>query len=227
LSPGLACWPTRRKPPRARSICARPRQPHKRMPGLPCNERRTAQTWLRAAAFLGARASRMGMWTQLRQWLPGRRKLPPLRILALDSSAAHDLSRLHARGGFARGWSVGECEALLADRMVVADGAVTTRGLAEAIILSRIAHDEAEVLIIVVNPALRANGIGGRLFRQHCDTLTRKGVRRLFLEVDENNAAACALYQRQGFVTAGSRAGYYPLPDGTKATALILRRDLG
>ena len=156
----------------------------------------------------------------------GPRNAPPLRFVPLDSASAPDVSRLHGKGGFARGWSISECEALLADRMVVADGAVSDTGRAGAAVLSRCAADEAEMLIIVVEPDLRRSRIGARLMQAHGDTLLRKGVRRLFLEVDEHNLAARALYDRLGFVTAGSRAGYYPLPDGSQATALILRCDL-
>jgi [ribosomal protein S18]-alanine N-acetyltransferase len=165
----------------------------------------------------------MTLW----QTLLGGSRVPALRYLPLDSAAAHHVARLHAQGGFARAWSPAECEALLAERGVVADGAVSPTGPIEAAVLSRQAADEAEMLIIMVNPALRRNGIGRALLRMHGETLLRRGVRRLFLEVDEGNGAARALYQKHGFVTAGSRAGYYPLPDGTRATALIMRCELG
>lgn len=164
----------------------------------------------------------MSIW----QKLFGPRAAPPLRFMPLDSISAPDVSRLHGRGGFARGWSISECEALLADKTVIADGAVSDKGRAGAAVLSRCAADEAEVLIIVVDPDLRRSGIGSRLMVAHCETLLRKGIRRLFLEVEENNLAARALYDRLGFVTAGSRASYYPLPDGGRARALILRCDL-
>ena len=49
------------------------------------------------------------------------------------------------------------------------------------------------------------------------------GARRLFLEVDRNNAPARALYKRAGFYEVGQRQGYYQ--GGT--AALVLRRDLG
>jgi ribosomal-protein-alanine N-acetyltransferase len=52
-------------------------------------------------------------------------------------------------------------------------------------------------------------------------------AKKLFLEVDENNAAAIALYKKHGFAGIGTRKGYYPRPDGTPATALVMARDLG
>jgi ribosomal-protein-alanine N-acetyltransferase len=156
----------------------------------------------------------------------GFRHRQPLDQLALDSAAAADVARLHHQGGFARGWSVTECEALLADRNVCADGARARNGRIAAAALSRRAGDEAEVLVVLVDPSLRGLGVGQRLMDGHLQNLLRAGVRRVFLEVDENNAPARALYARFGFVEAGRRPGYYSKPDGSRATALVLRRDL-
>ena len=49
----------------------------------------------------------------------------------------------------------------------------------------------------------------------------------MFLEVAKDNASALALYERFGFVEVGERAGYYHRSDGTRATAIIMRRALG
>jgi ribosomal-protein-alanine N-acetyltransferase len=48
------------------------------------------------------------------------------------------------------------------------------------------------------------------------------GARTVFLEVDENNAPARALYRRAGFADVGRRKSYYQ----SGANALVLRRDL-
>jgi [ribosomal protein S18]-alanine N-acetyltransferase len=156
----------------------------------------------------------------------GFRHHQPLDQLALDSAAASDVARLHSQGGFARGWSTTECESLLADKSICADGARARDGRIAAACLSRQAGDEAEILVVLVEPALRGMGAGRNLMATHLNNLSRRGVRRVFLEVDEENAAARALYARHGFVEAGHRPGYYPKADGTRATALVLRRDL-
>ena len=88
------------------------------------------------------------------------------------------------------------------------------------------AADEAEILTIAVDSALRRAGVGGDLLRAHLPSVAAAGAARLFLEVDESNAAALALYARFGFVRVGERQGYYKKPDGKAASALVMRRDL-
>lgn len=152
---------------------------------------------------------------------------PRLRLEALESHHAPTVSRLHG-GSFARGWDAPEVARMLADPSILADG-VFTGGARQpcAFVISRIAADEAEILSICVASEQRGRGLGAMLLRRHLEHLMRRGVARLFLEVDEGNGAALALYRRFGFRQVGERPGYYPRPDGSRAMALILRRDLG
>jgi ribosomal-protein-alanine N-acetyltransferase len=41
------------------------------------------------------------------------------------------------------------------------------------------------------------------------DSLTDRGVRRVYLEVDDDNAAAIRLYERSGFRRVGTLPNYY------------------
>ena len=52
------------------------------------------------------------------------------------------------------------------------------------------------------------------------------GAQAMFLEVDEHNAPALALYRRLGFVKVGQRSGYYRRGDGSRATAVVMRKAL-
>ncbi|MET0429646.1 MAG: ribosomal-protein-alanine acetyltransferase, partial [Microvirga sp.] len=56
--------------------------------------------------------------------------------------------------------------------------------------------------------------------------LAPRGARIVFLEVEEGNAPALALYRRLGFREVGRREGYYARPDGTRAAALTMSLDL-
>lgn len=65
-----------------------------------------------------------------------------------------------------------------------------------------------------------------RLLREHLNALAYAGIRTVHLEVDEGNTPALKLYTRHGFLKVGERKGYYPLPDGSRATALTMSATL-
>jgi ribosomal-protein-alanine N-acetyltransferase len=139
---------------------------------------------------------------------------------------AKELARIHALG-FYRGWPVGEFESFLADEATPVYVACDAKRRIAGFALIRIAADEAELLTIAVDPKWRGKRIGQALLRAAFADLLMSPARRMFLEVSEDNGAAIKLYQREGFATISSRKGYYPKPDGSQATALVMARDLG
>jgi len=157
-----------------------------------------------------------------------RRRPATGRTGPLDVRHARQVAALHHQGGFARLWEPGECAALLADRAVVAEGVfIGSASEPCGFVMSRIAADEAEILSIVMAGGRRRSGLGQALLCAHLAQLAARGAARLFLEVEEGNVPAIGLYHRLGFETVGRREGYYPKPDGSRATALVMRRDLG
>jgi len=48
--------------------------------------------------------------------------------------------------------------------------------------------------------------------------------KRLYLEVAEDNAVACALYRKLGFAETGRRKGYYARKGAAPVDALVLQR---
>jgi ribosomal-protein-alanine N-acetyltransferase len=144
------------------------------------------------------------------------------RLLRVADAAS--CAHLHQMS-FAHPWSVAEFEALMNDPACVADGIEIKSSLA-AFILSRRAADEAEVLTIVVAPGSRRHGHGQRLLAAHLARLAALRVKNLFLEVDEANAPALALYRRFGFSVEGRRKSYYANAEGKTGDALIMRRAL-
>ena len=157
-------------------------------------------------------------------FLWGRQSHSALR--PLRAAQAAECARIHAVG-FAHSWAQNEFENLIADPNTVSMAALdpinaSLRGFA----LSRIAADEGEILTIVVDPSYRNSGVGRSLLRAHLNQAVAAGAKRIFLEVDADNAAAVALYSRLLFVRVGERRGYYKLPDGKARTALVMRLDL-
>jgi [ribosomal protein S18]-alanine N-acetyltransferase len=137
---------------------------------------------------------------------------------------APDLAELHA-ASFRRGWSDSEFARLLRDHNVLAHRAAVA-GVITGFILSRWTGDEAEILSIAVAASHRRRGLARRLLDLHLRRLAGLGVRVVLLEVDQDNAAARRLYAHAGFRAVGRREGYYPRPETTPASALVLRRDL-
>jgi ribosomal-protein-alanine N-acetyltransferase len=81
-------------------------------------------------------------------------------------------------------------------------------------------EDVGEILNVAVAHAHRQRGIGRALVEHARHSLVRSGVRQVFLEVRESNAAAQALYRTLAFELVGRRRRYYqqPLED-----ALVLK----
>jgi ribosomal-protein-alanine N-acetyltransferase len=147
-------------------------------------------------------------------------------IRPLRAQQAADCARIHA-AGFAYPWAPTELESLIADPNAVGTAALDpANGRLRGFALSRLAADEAEILTIAVDPGLRKAGVGRDLLRAHLEQVAAAGATRIFLEVDQDNAAALALYARFQFVKVGERKGYYKRPDGKAAAAQIMRRDL-
>ena len=137
---------------------------------------------------------------------------------------ARRLAQLHSES-FHRGWGEGEFEAMLAERNTLVHRLRLGRNVI-GFAVSRIAADEAEILSIAVAASHRGRGLSRNLLLTHLGHLAGRGVRTIFLEVEENNAPARRLYDRAGFGVVGRRERYYQQPGGEQLNALLMRRDL-
>jgi [ribosomal protein S18]-alanine N-acetyltransferase len=134
------------------------------------------------------------------------------------------LAQLHA-ASFHRGWGDGEFESMIAERNTLVHR-LRLRGKTVGFAVSRIGADEAEILSIAIDADKRGHGLSRNLLLTHLGHLAGRGVRRIFLEVEENNAPARRLYERCGFAVVGRRERYYRQPSGEQLNALLMRRDL-
>jgi [ribosomal protein S18]-alanine N-acetyltransferase len=156
----------------------------------------------------------------------GLRRAPPPVIRPLRPDKAEACARLHA-AGFAHPWSAEEIAQLVASRSTLAAAALDpANGRLRGFVLARLAADEAEILTIAVELAWRGRGVGRALLAESLRRAANAGARTMFLEVDETNAPALALYRRFGFAKVGQRPGYYRSGDGTRASAIIMRKIL-
>lgn len=149
-----------------------------------------------------------------------------LHIEPGESGDAKELARIHAQS-FYRGWPVEEFVGFLNDGASPVYIACDARRRIAGFALIRNVLDESELLTIAVDPKWRGKGLGRALMNAVFADLMLSPARRMFLEVDEQNLSALRLYQKLGFATISSRKGYYPRPDGSAATALVMARDLG
>lgn len=156
----------------------------------------------------------------------GRRRDFAIEQLRADDGPA--LAELHAED-FARPWSADEFAALMAQEPVFGFAAreVGRPGAAPAgFVLARSAAEEGEILTLAVARAARRMGLGWALMDAVLRDLHARRAQALFLEVDETNQPAIALYRRLGFETVGRRPAYYARPDAPGTAALVMRRDL-
>jgi ribosomal-protein-alanine N-acetyltransferase len=121
---------------------------------------------------------------------------------------------------FGEGWSRSQCAGILPMSGVTLtigeddDGAI---GFA----LARAVSDEAELLLVAVDPDRQGRGAGNALLQHFIASARAGGAHRLHLEVRDGNPAV-GLYRAAGFIPAGRRRNYYRGPDGERHDAVTL-----
>lgn len=87
-------------------------------------------------------------------------------------------------------------------------------------IVWRVVADEAEIITIGVAPKARRQGIAETMILLMEQELKKSSVVNVFLEVSKVNYPAKKLYEKMGFLPAGTRPKYY---DGTDAIIMTKR----
>jgi ribosomal-protein-alanine acetyltransferase len=131
-------------------------------------------------------------------------------IRQLDREDAHALVALESQCRGAARWG----EAGYRDIGIngIAGWAATRDSAVQGFVLVRALADEMEILNLAVDPNAHRQGIGGRLVQQAIEEVRRAGVKRVYLEVRESNAAARAFYSNAGFTELRRRKNYYSQP---------------
>lgn len=121
---------------------------------------------------------------------------------------------------FGEAWTRSQCAGILPMAGVGLTIAEDERGQA-GFSLVRCVADEAELLLIAVDPARQHSGVGHLLLDEFIATARARGAVRLHLEVRDGNPAV-DLYRAAGFVPAGRRRNYYHGPEGETYDAVTL-----
>ena len=93
-------------------------------------------------------------------------------------------------------------------------------------LMTRSQFEQAEILTLAVVPSARRQKIAEQLLYTAHRALVLQGVKKMFLEVAENNVAALGLYQKLGYVETGRRKGYYKQEDGNTTDALVMSKEI-
>lgn len=91
--------------------------------------------------------------------------------------------------------------------------------------LTRTVADEAELLLIAVDPGHQRRGVGKMLLDGFLERSLDHKVSRVHLEVRDGNPAV-AMYRAAGFAPVGRRRAYYQAPNGDRFDAITLARDI-
>ncbi len=136
------------------------------------------------------------------------------------------LEDMHA-GAFRHAWSEEDFAGMLSQGNIFGFIArpVGKPKQAAGFVLARLVAGEAEILTIAVSSAFQRRGIGRQLMEGVLRYLHHERAESLFLEVDESNVAAQALYRRLGFTQVGHRPAYYETEQG-RSGALVLRKQV-
>lgn len=137
---------------------------------------------------------------------------------------AGELSELHAVA-LPPGWSAEALSAYCGQAARIVLKAVDISGLLGFAVL-QFAADEAEILTIAVRRANQNQGVGSQLMRAAVALFQERSVSHVYLEVEEGNAPALALYEKSGFRIFARRHNYYRKDNGGATTALIMRLDI-
>lgn len=90
----------------------------------------------------------------------------------------------------------------------------------------RVQFEQAEILTLAVLPKFRRCGVARALVMAALADCLKAGADTLFLDVEEGNDAAIALYESLGFTHIRRRKLYYRKKDGTFTDALVMKKKI-
>lgn len=157
---------------------------------------------------------------------PEKRDLNLVSMLWAGPELAPDIAGLHA-GLFDEPWDGPSVTKLL--EHPGATTLIAKAGFPKAsvgFVMGQIAADDAELLSMGVAKEWQGNGLAKKLMEGLERALKRSGVKRLFLEVAEDNPPALAVYKARGFAEITRRKAYYARKGGPAVDAVVMSKNL-
>jgi [ribosomal protein S18]-alanine N-acetyltransferase len=126
---------------------------------------------------------------------------------------------------FGEAWNASQCLSMFS---LPGSGAIIARadGKACGFALIRTVLDEAELLMIAVGEHWQGKGIGRSILQSVVELAVTENVRKLHLEVREDNLAARHLYESDTFTVTGRRSAYYRGASGRISDSITLCRNI-
>ena len=88
--------------------------------------------------------------------------------------------------------------------------------------LGRVVAGQAELITIATEPAKQRQGHAKTCLSDFVQQCCARQAEAIFLEVDEQNTGAMALYSAFGFAETRRREGYYVHKDGSQTAAILM-----
>jgi ribosomal-protein-alanine N-acetyltransferase len=142
------------------------------------------------------------------------------RISSVDSQLLADI---HGRC-FDDGWSVRDFQEILSQD-VFFGFLGSEKKIAAGFIVGKMVCDEIEIITFCVLPEFRNRGVGKTLIAEIENQARNNSVKKIFLEVSENNAPAKKIYERLGYAEISKRFAYYRTKNGD-SDALVMQKNI-
>jgi len=119
---------------------------------------------------------------------------------------------------YGEAWTRSQCAGILpmqGVKLTLARDAGSVVGFA----LHRVVTDDAELLLLAVDPGRQRQGVGQRLLQYFIEDAKKNGATKIHLEVRDGNHAV-RFYEAAGFVPSHRRRNYYHGQNGKRYDAL-------
>jgi ribosomal-protein-alanine N-acetyltransferase len=126
-----------------------------------------------------------------------------------DAARIGEMSRDLIEHGLGWRWTPNSIRRCIRDASTNVAVAATEQGGVAGFAVMRYKDDEAHLILLAVDPAVRRRGIASALIAWHEKAALTAGIGTVYVEARATNAEARALYRRLGYHEVQHVRGYY------------------